>query len=135
MITFPRLFIASVTLRVSAIWALRESRSDLMLENMALRHQLAIFQRVRSRPEFDDVDRGFRVALREVWPGWADGLLIVGPDTLVRWHRERCPKYWKHLPHKNRPPGRPRIEPELGRLIRKMALDNLWGAPRVMASS
>jgi hypothetical protein len=131
MLTFPRLFVALVTLVVIAIRAFGESRSDLMLENIALRHQLAISQRRRRRPEFDDMERGFWVALREVWPGWADQLLIVGPEIVVRWHRERFRRYWTRLSHKNRRPGRPRIAPELRKLIRKMAIDNPWGAPRV----
>ncbi len=37
MLTFPRLFVAIVTIIVRAVRALATSRADLVLENLALR--------------------------------------------------------------------------------------------------
>jgi hypothetical protein len=58
-------------------------------------------------------------------------LLIVRPETVVRWHRERFRRYWTHLSNENRRPGRPPIDLELRTLIRRMARENPWGAPRI----
>lgn len=88
-------------------------------------------KRERPRPYLDDTDRGFWVAFRESWSGWLDRLVIVTPETIVKWHRKRFRRYWARISHRNRRPGRPRIDPEVRKLIRGMALDNGWGAPRV----
>ena len=131
MLTFPRLFVSLVTVVVRIVRALARSRADLVLENLVLRQQVTTLARQRSRPHIDDVDRGFWVALREAWPGWLDQLVIVRPDTVVRWQRERFRRYWTRLSHRNRRPGRPRIDPELRKLIREMAAENGWGGPRI----
>jgi putative transposase len=57
--------------------------------------------------------------------------VIVTPDTAVAWNRRRFRRYWTRISHKNRRPGRPRIDPEVRKLIGTMALDNGWGAPRI----
>jgi putative transposase len=131
MPTFPRLFTATVALVVQVVRALSRSRADLVLENLALRQQLGTLKRKRPRPRFDDADRGFWVALRETWPGWASRLVIVTPETVVKWHRQRFRRYWTRISHGNHQPGRPEIDFELRRLIRSMALDNEWEAPRI----
>ena len=97
MLTFPRLFVALVTVVVRIVRALARSRADLVLENLVLRQQVATLARQRSRPHIDDVDRGFWVALREAGPGWLDRLVIVRPETVVRWHKERFRRYWTRL--------------------------------------
>jgi hypothetical protein len=77
----------------------------------------------------DDVDRAFWVALRASWPGWASRLLLVHPDAVARWRRERFRRHWAQISRRRRP-GRPRIEREVRDLIRLMAQDG-WGAPRL----
>ena len=131
MLTFPRLFVVLVTIMVRAVRALAKSRADLVLENLALRQQVTALKRARPRPRIVDEDRGFWVALRLAWPGWLERLVIVSPDTIVTWHRKRFRRYWTRTSHKNRRPGRPRIDREVRKLIREMALDNGWGAPRI----
>ena len=114
-------------------WAFRAlfvSRSELLIENLALRQQVAALKRGRPRPPLHDVDRAFWVALRRSWPGWASCLLLVDSDTVARWDRERFRHHWAKLSHQNRRPVRPRIDPEVRRLIRLMAQDG-WGAPRI----
>ena len=44
---------------------------DLVMENLALRQQVAAIKKERPRPALDDLDRGFWVALRASWPSWA----------------------------------------------------------------
>jgi putative transposase len=63
------------------------TRAELVLENLALRLQLATLRRSSPRPHLRLTDRAFWIALPQVWSGWADALVIVTPDTVVRWHR------------------------------------------------
>lgn len=107
------------------------SRSELLLENLALRQQLAVLMPKPTRPRLGAKDRLFWVTLRRIWPGWKDVLVLVKPDTVVRWHRAGFRAFWRW---KSRPtrPGRPRVSREVRQLIRRMAFENpLWGAPRV----
>jgi hypothetical protein len=62
-------------------------RHRLGLETAALRQQLAVFKRKQPRPKLRKVDRVFWVALRHLWSGWADALIIVKPETVASWHR------------------------------------------------
>jgi len=78
--------------RIAAIlgWLRRlpASRSDLLVENLALRQKLAILTARRPRPRMRAADRFFWVALRRLWPRWKEALVIIQPNTVVRWHRE-----------------------------------------------
>ncbi len=62
MLTFPRLYVAIVILLVRAVRVLAKSRTDLVLENLALRQQVTALKRERPHPHLDDTDRGFWVA-------------------------------------------------------------------------
>jgi putative transposase len=77
------------------------------------------------------MDRLFWAVLASVWTGWQKALVIVSPDTVLRWQRRRFREYWTRL--SRRPTGgRPRINAEIAALVRKMAAANpLWGAPRI----
>jgi putative transposase len=131
VLTFPRLFVALVALVVRVAQVFARSRADLLMENLVLRQQVTVLLGERPRVRLDDVERGFWVAVRRGWSGWSERLVIVKPETVVRWHRERFRRYWTRLSRRGRGPGRPRIDCELRRLIRKMARDNGWGAPRI----
>jgi hypothetical protein len=110
MVTFPRVFIALVSIVLRVVRTLARSQADLVMENLVLRQQVLTLMRDRPRPDLDDVGRGFWAAVRESWPGWVERLVIVRPETVVRWHRERFRRYWTRLSHKNRRrPGRPRM--------------------------
>ena len=63
------------------------SRRELVLENLALRQQLAAFQSRGKLPSIRPADRAFWIVLRRFWARWADALVFVKPDTVVRWHR------------------------------------------------
>ncbi len=119
-----------VTLAVQALRAIFRSREKLLIENLALRQQVAALKKERPRPVLDDVDRAFWIALRASWPGWASRLVIVNPDTVAKWHRDRFRRYWVKISDHRNGPGRPRTDPEVRRLIRTMARDG-WGAPRI----
>jgi putative transposase len=104
--------------------------SDLALEILALRQQVAVLKRKRSRPPLNSSDRLFWVLLQRFWSGWKSALIIVKPDTVVGWHRAgfRCYWCWKSRRH----PGRPRISTEIRELIVRLAEENTgWGAPKI----
>ena len=107
------------------------NRADLAVENLALRQQLAVLNRKNPRPRLNDLDRVFWVAMKEQFTNWTDALLIVKPDTVVGWHRAAFKRYWAKLSGSGKHPGRPRVSRELRLLIRRMATENAWGAPRV----
>src|SRR5881409_2900810 len=80
---------------------------QLALENLALRQQLAVFKRTPSRPKLRSSDRLFWVALSKVWARWRDALVIVAPDTVLRWRRRRFRDHWARIsgrPTGGRPP-------------------------------
>ena len=115
---------------VAALRVLLRSRTDLALEILALRQQVAVLKRKHPRPPLKTFDRLFWIALRRFWPCWKDVLLIVKPDTVVGWRRTAFRWYWRW--RSRRPPGRPPISQELRTLIRRLAQDNPgWGAPRM----
>src|SRR5260370_4196124 len=104
---------------------------QIALENLALRHQLAVYKKTVSRPKLRRSDRLFWVALSRVWPGWRQALVIVSPNTVLRWQRRRFREHWTGLSGRPRL-GRPPISAETTALIRRMAATNpLWGAPRI----
>lgn len=116
------------------LWSWVRSRNDLALENLALRQQLATFKQEQPRPRLSKADRAFWVLLRGLWSKWSNALIIVSPDTVVRWHRQGFRRYWDALSRRGRKPGRPRKDLEIRELIRKMAAENpTWGAPRIHA--
>ena len=100
-----------------------KSRRDLAMENLALRQQLAILGRERRRPRLTDRDRRFWVWLSRVWTDWAEALLIVKPETVVRWHRKGFRWYWTQK-SKRRGSGRPKVDPEVRALILRMCEAN-----------
>jgi len=104
---------------------------QVALENLALRHQLAVYKKTVNRPKLLSSDRLFWVALSSMWTGWRQALVIVSPNTVLRWQRRRFREYWARL--SARPaPGRPRVSRQIRALVVRMAQANpLWGAPRI----
>src|SRR5207253_2504568 len=104
---------------------------QLALENLALHQQLAVYKRTAPRPKLRPTDRLFWIALAAVWAGWRQALVIVSPNTVLRWQRCRFRDYWTSL--SARPPaGRPPVSRQIRALVLRMAQANpLWGAPRI----
>ena len=106
-------------------------RSHLLLENLALRHQLAVLKRSSKRPRLRGFDRILWVWLSRIWPDWRSCLVIDKPDTVIKWHHQGFKLYWRWK-SRTRKPGRPKIDPQILELIRQMSRDNLtWGVPRI----
>jgi transposase InsO family protein len=103
---------------------------DLVLENMALRQQLRVLQRT-ARPRVCSRDRLFWVLLARAWRSWRSALVVVQPETVIRWHRDWLRRRWARCSGRNRA-GRPPLDPDVRTLIVEMATANpLWGAPRI----
>src|SRR5690349_6778902 len=70
------------------------SKADLVLENALLRQQLTVLDRQVKRPRFSWNDRWLMVLLASKLPRWRQALLIVQPNTLLRWHRDLFKHFW-----------------------------------------
>ena len=109
--------VASTSLRL-----LLQSRAALVAENLALRQQVAVLQRSVKLPRLHRRDRIFWVWLSRLWRGWRSGLLVVQPETVIRWHRQGFRLYWRWKSRSHC--GRPKLEAEIRSLIRRMSRDN-----------
>src|SRR5262249_49873117 len=70
------------------------------------------------------------VWLARSWREWRQGLILVKPETVVRWSRQCFRTYWARK--SRRRSGRPAIDPDIRALIRKLSRANpLWGTPRI----
>jgi putative transposase len=120
----------TATLLTGALPDMTRSRADLITENVLLRQQLIVLKRQVKRPQLTNGDRLRLILLARCTRFWQQALLIVQPDTLLRWHRDLFRRYWRHKSrHKRR---QPRVASETIALIRKMARENrLWGAERI----
>ena len=87
-----------VSLILSLLGFLRSAlrtRADLALENLALRQQLINLRRTSSRARLRNCDRTFWLVLSRFWSRWADVLVVVKPDTVVRWYRAGFRLFWR----------------------------------------
>ena len=73
---------------------LLSGHQTVAIEDVALRLQLAAFQRQRKRPALTTLDRVFWVSLRNHRSEWRGPLYYVQPDTVVRWQRDRFRRFW-----------------------------------------
>jgi hypothetical protein len=64
------------------------------LENLALRHQLAVLHRPVKRPRLTAFDRWLWAWLTQAWAEWRSALVIVKPETVIAWHRKGFRLFW-----------------------------------------
>src|SRR5215471_4080922 len=108
-----------------------QSRADLQIEILALRHQILVLQRENPKPKLKSADRRFWVALSQSWSRWREALWIVKAATVIDWHRRGFRWYWTWKVRHGHP-GRPCVPKETRELIRTLSRDNVgWGAPRI----
>ena len=113
--------------------ALLRSREEQAIVELALRQQLAVYAQNRPRPRLSPLDRTFWVALSRLWPSWKDHLVVVRPETVVRWHRDEFRRYWHSISAPG--PGRPPISKETKTLIIRMATENCWQARKIQVAA
>jgi putative transposase len=114
-----------------AIGLMCRGHKAVALENLALRQQLAALTRARNRPQLRPTDRLFWILLANAWREWRTALIVVQPETVLRWHRQWLRRRWADRSKRLRP-GRPSTDAAIRSLVDEMAAANpLWGAPRV----
>jgi hypothetical protein len=107
------------------------SRAELIAENALLRQQLIVASRGVKRPAFRGHERGWLVLLARFVPRWRQALLLIKPETVLRWHREGFRVFWRRKSRSGGPRER-RLDPSVVDLIRRMTTENrLWGAERI----
>lgn len=102
-------------LRLSA-----RSKHSIKAENLFLRRQLSLYIERGVKPRRIDPVTRIRLVLLPRLFDWREALVVVRPETLLRWHRSA----WKLLWRIKFRPGRPAIPPQLQGLIRRMATEN-----------
>ena len=121
-----------VRLYFGMLGRLFRKRRSLLLENLALSQQLVALKRRHPRPSLGLLDKLFWVIARRVWSGWKQALLVVTPETVVRWHRAGFRVYWRLISRVQRQTGRKPTPKEVRELIFQMVAENpTWGAPRI----
>jgi transposase InsO family protein len=121
------------TTLLRCIPAFFRSRSKQALVELALRQQLATYTQKEPEPRITPADRAFWVFLSRSWSGWKEILVIVQPETVVRWHRKGFRLYWRSI--SKRGPGRPPIPAAVQALIRRFSNENGWRARKIRAET
>src|SRR5712692_5642545 len=123
--------LAAVVVLLRAVRLICSGHRAVALENLALRQQLSVFRRTVRRPQLRTRDRLFWGVLTKTWRDWRTALIVVRPDTVVRWHRQWLRRRWTQRSTPTRP-GRPSTDAAVRALVGTMAAANpLWGAPRI----
>ena len=113
---------------LSFLLSLFKSHTQLHLEVLFLRKQLEIVARSSPKLKIRPTERFLMGFLTDLYESWREALLIVQPDTVIRWHRQSFRLFWKRKSRST--PGRPAIPQTQINLIKQMATENpLWGAP------
>jgi putative transposase len=108
------------------------SHRTLLLENLALRQQLTVLKRRHPKPKLSPLDKLSWVSARRFWSAWKSSLIIVTPETVVRWHRAGFRRSWSLISRVKERVGRKKLSQEIRNLIFQMVTHNsTWGAPRI----
>ncbi|MGA2916629.1 MAG: integrase core domain-containing protein [Sedimentisphaerales bacterium] len=106
-----------------------KNRHNLILENLLLRQQIIILKRKTKKPKLKNIDRIILIWISKLWNNWKSALIIVKPETLIGWHKKGFKFFWRW---KSRRTGRPLIDWELIKFIRKLQKENItWTHQRI----
>jgi putative transposase len=110
---------------------LLRNKQELIAENAFLRQQVIVLRRQsQGRPAITQRERRILVVLASTLRGWKEALLLVKPDTLLKWHQQGFRLFWKGKSQGQR--HKPRLSPKTIALIGEMAVENrTWGARRI----
>ncbi len=109
---------------------LARSKPQLVAENLLLRQQLIVLNRSVKRPRCTSAERCLFVLLASKLQRWKEALLIIKPETVLRWHRQGFRLLWKQKSYARS--REPKVPAETITLIKEMAANNrLWGAERI----
>ena len=116
---------------LNAAMDLTRSKQELVLENMLLRQQLIVLHRQVKRPTLSWRDRSLIVLMASKLPTWKQALVIVQPETELRWHRDLFRWVWRRK-SRSRTGGKPALTDDIVALIKRIAKENrTWGAERI----
>jgi putative transposase len=116
---------------LNAAMDLTRSKPELILENMLLRQQLIVLKRQVKRPALSWRERTLIVLLASKLPTWKQALVIVQPETVLRWNRDLFRWVWRRRSRPQRR-GKLPLTDEIVALIKQMADENrTWGAERI----
>jgi hypothetical protein len=109
-------------------------REALVAENLLLRHQPGVLARpTRRRPRLCARNELFWIVVRTLCRDWRRHLVVVQPESVIRWHRQGWRLFWRR--RSRGPIGRPRLSAEVRKLIATMAHDNpRWEASASVAN-
>ena len=96
------------------------STKSIAAENLFLRRQLAMYVERGIKPRRIDPVTRIQLAVLSRLCNWRNALVVVRPETMIRWHRAGCRLFWRL---KSRP-GRPPIPKQAQALIRRMGSEN-----------
>src|SRR6202166_303514 len=106
-----RPMVAFLSQLLLAVRAQFTRRARLEAENLLLRQQLVVLRRKSpKRARLWNIDRLLLVWLYRLYPSLLDALIIVQPETVIRWHRRGLRAYWRWK--SRHVGGRPRIDSE-----------------------
>jgi putative transposase len=122
-------FLYLAFLRTIQILSLRRSDdSDLAIEVVMLRHEVAVLRRQVARPVLRPSNRAILAGLSQLMPRAKLRRFFVQPDTLLRWHRDLVRRKWTYP----KPAGRPRIPVGTVQVVIRLARENpTWGYRRI----
>ncbi len=113
---------------IQILFLQRSDDSDLAIEVVILRHEVAVLRRQVARPAMRPSDRALLAGLSRLIPRAKRSRFFVQPDTLLRWHRELVRRKWTYP----KPSGRPRIPAGTVQVVIRLARENpTWGYRRI----
>ena len=124
----PALAEAFCRFALASWFSVSDLKASLAAENLFLRKQLAFYKERRIRPRRTSHPARLTLLWLSRWFNWRSALTVVTPKTFIGWHRKGFQLFWRRKCQS----GRPRIPPDLQRLIRKIAGENpSWGEERI----
>jgi hypothetical protein len=89
---------------------------------LVLQQQLAVYRRKLKKPLLRNSDRLLWSLLSRIWKDWRSELVLVKPETVIRWSERRFREFWRRKSQAR--PGRPAIAKEHVDFIRRISSDH-----------
>jgi putative transposase len=86
---------------------------------VALRQQLTVYKPKSKKPLLRNSDRQFWSLLSKVWRDWTSELILVRPETVIRWRQRKFREFWQRKSQGRS--GRPAIANEHIAFIRRIS--------------
>jgi putative transposase len=92
------------------------------LRILVLRQQLTVYKRKTKKPMVRNGDRWFWSLLSRIWKDWKSELILVKPETVIRWRKRKFREFWRKKSQGK--PGRPQIPIEHIGFIKRISSDH-----------